>query len=209
MVLTKPYLNTAFSKLADEEQIERAAKALEKNGIRVVRAENSEEARKKLLDLIPNGAEVFTSTSRTLDSIGVIPEINAKFDSVRVKLATMDPKTQNREMQKLGATPEYMVGSVHAVTEDGKVVVASNTGSQLTGYAAGAKHVIWVVGAQKIVRDLDEAMQRIEEYSYPLENERAQQAYGINSNISKLLIINKEVNPRRITMIIVNENLGF
>lgn len=209
MVFTKPYLNMAFADLANEEQIERAVEALEKNGICVFRAQNADEAREKLLDLIPEGAEVFTSTSRTLDSIDVLPWIDRHYDSVRVKLAKMDPKTQDREMQKLGATPQYMVGSVHAVTEDGIVVVASNTGSQLAGYAASAEHVIWVVGAQKIVKDLDEAFQRIEEYSYPLENERAQQTYGINSNISKLLIVNKEVNPKRTIMIIVNENLGF
>ncbi|MEM5773518.1 MAG: lactate utilization protein [Anaerolineaceae bacterium] len=209
MVFTKPYLNTAFADLANEEQIERAVEALEKNGIRVFRAQNADEAREKLLELIPEGAEVFTSTSRTLESIDVLSDIDERYNSVRAQLAKMNPKTENRAMQKLGATPQYMVGSVHAVTEDGKVVVASNTGSQLAGYAASAEHVIWVVGAQKIVKDLDEAMQRIEEYAYPLENERAQQAYGINSHISKLLIVNKEANPNRTSMIIVDENLGF
>jgi len=102
-----------------------------------------------------------------------------------------------------------MVGSVHAVTEDGTVVIASNTGSQLAGYAASAAHVIWVVGAQKIVPNLDEAMKRIREYTYPLEDERALQVYGMNSNISKLLIVHREVMPGRTTMIIVKENLGF
>jgi hypothetical protein len=121
----------------------------------------------------------------------------------------MDPKTQNREMVKLGATPEYILGSVHAVTEDGRVLIASKTGSQLGPYAAGAAKVIWVVGAQKIVKDLDEGMCRIEEYSLPLEEQRALQVYGTPSGINKVLIVNKEIDPERITMIIVKEVLGF
>jgi hypothetical protein len=126
-----------------------------------------------------------------------------------VKLAELDPKTQGRERTILGAAPEYMVGSVHAITEGGSVVIASNTGSQLPGYASGASHVIWVVGGQKIVSDLDEAIKRIYEYTYPLEDLRAQEAYGINSNVSKLLIVNKEVIPHRIKVILVKENLGY
>jgi hypothetical protein len=114
-----------------------------------------------------------------------------------------------RDMIKLGATPEYSVGSVHAVTEDGTVVVASNTGSQLSGYVAGAAHVVWVVGTQKIVANLDEAMKRIYEYTLPLEDERALQAYGVHSNVSKLLLVHREAMPGRTTLIFVKENLGF
>ncbi len=103
-----------------------------------------------------------------------------------------------------------MVGSVHAVTENGQVVVASNTGSQLPAYAYGSQNVIWVVGTQKIVSDLDAAFNRINEYVLPLEADRARKAYGVEgSNVSKLLILNKEINPNRIKLIFVNENLGF
>jgi L-lactate utilization protein LutC len=121
----------------------------------------------------------------------------------------MDPKTQNREMQKMGATPEYMIGSVHAVTETGRVIIASMTGSQLAGYAAAAAHVIWVVGTQKIVPTLEDGLRRLEEYTLPLENTRALKASGINSSINKLLFVNKEFRPGRTTMILVKENLGY
>ena len=201
--------NKEFTHLADEAQIERTVRALEANGIHVVVAEDEAEAKAKLWELIPEGAEVFTNTSRTLDAMGVPAEVDRRYDSVRVKLSTMDRATQNRDMVKLGATPEYMVGSVHAVTEDGTVLVASNTGSQLSGYSAGAEHVIWVVGTQKIVPDLDTAMQRIREYTLPLEDQRAQEAYGMHSFISKLLIINREIMPGRTSMILVKKNLGF
>ena len=209
MEQTKQKINETFAQLATDEQIENAAQALQANGFRVLIAENGEEARELLFQVIPADAEVFTSASATLNSLNIPAEVDQRYDSVREKLAAMDRKTQGREMVKLGAVPEYIVGSVHAVTEDGTVVIASNTGSQLAGYAASAEHVIWVVGAQKIVSDLDEAMKRIREYSFPLENERALQAYGMSSNISKLLIVHKEPDPKRTTMIIVKENLGF
>ncbi len=201
--------NMAYAQTATDEQIERAVKALESNGIRVIVAANSEQAKQAFLELIPAGAEVFTATSVTLDTLGIPAEVDQRYDSVRVKLSKMDRATQGREMVKMGATPEWMAGSVHAVTEDGTVVIASNTGSQLAGYSAGAAHVVWVVGAQKIVPTLDEAFKRIREYTLALEDERALQAYGVNSNISKLLIVHREVMPGRATMIIVKENLGF
>ena len=150
-------------------------------------------------------------SSVTVDSIGLSKEIleSGKFDAVKNKFKTMDAKIQGQDMKKLGAAPEWTIGSVHAVTEDGKVIVASATGSQLPAYAYGSNHVLWVVGAQKIVKDLDEGMKRLCEYVLPLESERAMKAYGMASSINKLLIFNKESNPSRITMIIVKEKLGF
>ncbi len=202
--------NEVYSKLASDDQVERAAKALAANGIQTFITTNGEEAKAKLFELIPAGAEVFTGTSRTLDTLGVPAEVNKRYDSVRVRLAEMDPQTQNREMVIMGAVPEYMVGSVHAVTETGSVLIVSNTGSQLAGYAASAEHVIWVVGTQKVVPDIDEAIKRVYEYTYPLEDLRAQEAYGgMHSNISKLLIIAREVNPERVKLIFVKEKLGF
>ena len=112
-------------------------------------------------------------------------------------------------MVEMGATPEYIIGSIHAVMEDGQVLVASNTGSQLAPYAASAAHVIWVVGAQKIVQDLEEGTRRIEEYSYPREDERLRKEKGVPSNISKVLLVHKEIQPGRVTMIIVKEELGY
>lgn len=209
MTKSKLTPNMKYAVLASDQQIERTAKALEANGIHTLIAQNGEEAKSKLFETVPAGAEVFTGTSRTLDALGIPAEVDKRYDSVRVKLASMDNQTQMREMIKLGATPEYMIGSVHAVTEDGSVVIASNTGSQLAGYAASAAHVIWVIGTQKIVPNLDEAIKRIYAYTLPLEDERILQAYGINSNVSKLLIVHKEITPGRTSMILVKENLGF
>jgi L-lactate utilization protein LutB len=200
-----------FALLASDAQIERTVQALEANNMHVIVAENGADAKKKLLEILPANAEVFTSSSVTLETLEINEEIDksGRYDSVRAKLTMMDRKTQGRKMQKMGATPEYMVGSVHAVTETGQVVIVSKTGSQLAGYVAAAEHVIWVVGTQKIVPNLEVGLKRIEEYTLPLENARAFKALGSHSSINKLLIINKEFMPGRTTLILVKENLGF
>src|SRR5260370_37573728 len=123
-----------------------------------------------VLDVLPEGAEVFTSMSRTLDTLGLSEAINesSRYHPLRSQLKALDRQTQGREWRKLVSSPEYVVGSVHAVTEQGQVLIASASGSQLASYVFGAGHVIWVVGAQKIVRDLGEGFRRVREYSYPL-----------------------------------------
>jgi len=150
-------------------------------------------------------------SSVTLDTIGISKEImeSGRFDAVKKKLMIMDRKTQNSQMQKLGAAPDWAVGSVHAATENGEIIIASQSGSQLPAYSAGSSHVLWVVGTQKIVKNLDAGFRRIYEYVLPLESERAKKAYGKESAVNKLLIINKEAKPGRISLIFVNEVLGF
>ena len=152
-----------------------------------------------------------TMTSVTLEMIGISKEIeeSGRFNSIKKKLLSMDRKTHGREMQKLGAAPEYAIGSVHAVTEDGEILIASNSGSQLPAHSYGSDKVIFVVGAQKIVKNIDEGMKRIYEHSFPLEDERAMKAYGMHSGVNKILIINKEFQPARIKVIFVKEKIGF
>ena len=201
-----------WKKLASEESITKTIAALQAHGINAIVVENASAAKAKALELIPKGAEVMNQTSVTLSTIGLDKEINesGNYDSVRVRLGTMDRKTQGNEMQKLGAAPDYAIGSVHAVTEDGKVFIASNTGSQLGAYAYGSSHVIWVVGTQKIVANEEMAKRRMYEHSLVLESERAKKAYGTTGSfVSKILSVYKEVNPKRITIIFVKEVLGF
>lgn len=200
-----------WARLASAESITKTLESLKANGINVIVVENAKEAKRKVFEILRQNAEVMTMSSVTLDTTGIGKEINEsrKYNSVKNKLAKMDRNTQGKEMQELGATPEYAVGSIHAVTEDGKVLIASNTGSQLPAYVYGASHVIWVVGTQKIVKNVDEGTRRIYEYVLPLESERLKKVYGVNSNVSKLLIINKEIVPNRITLILVKQKLGF
>ena len=172
---------------------------------------NRDAARAKVRELIPEGAEVFTSTSRTLEELGIAAELDeaGHHNAVRPKLLKMDRNTQRHEMRELGARPAFIVGSVHAVTEDGIVMVASMSGSQLGPYASGAAHVVWVAGAQKIVKNVEEGFERIEQYSLPLEDERMRRAYGIGSAIGKILIVKREVMPGRSTLILLDDVIGF
>lgn len=204
-----------YSKQAPKDIIDKTIIALKANGISAELVETADAAKEKALSILPKGAEVMSMTSITLEQTGIADAINnsGEYNSVKNQLAKMDRKTQGKEMQKIGAAPVWTVGSVHAVTEDGKVMVASNTGSQLPAYAYGSSHVIWVVGTQKIVKDIEDGMNRIKEYIVPKESERSRKAYGLpdyyNTNISKLLIFNKELNPERLKIVFVNQVLGF
>jgi len=203
--------HSEFTQLASEEQIARTVQALEAHGIRAVVFESGEEARTYVLDLIPSGAEVYNSPSRSLELIGLAEDIEhpTRFQSVRARLHSLDRVTQRNEMRKLGASPDVLVGSVHAITEKGEIMIASAVGSQLGPAASGAGTVIWVVGTHKLVRTLEDGFRRIREHSLPLESERTQQVYGQASAINKLLIVNGEAYPGRITIVLVKQQLGF
>ena len=200
-----------WNKLADDQSIQKTKQALEKGGIKVSVANSDEEAKKQTLSLIQEGATVMTATSTTAQQIGLDTAIDEseKFVSLRKKVASLPESEQRAQARRINSAPDYVVGSVHAVTEDGKIVIASNSGSQLAPYVFSAAHVIWVVGTQKIVKDLDEAMQRIKDYTLKLEDERLMNTYGMHSAIRKLLIINSEVMPDRINLIFIKEQLGF
>jgi L-lactate utilization protein LutC len=205
----------AWKDLAERESVEKTMKALVANGIEAHLAASAAEAGKKVLELVPTGAEVFTLTSVTLETSGIAQELNesGRYTSVRAALYGMEPNVHAREMRKLGAAPDVAVGSAHAVTEGGTVVVASLTGSQLPAYAYGAGTVIWVVGTQKIVKDVEEGLRRINDYVVGLESVRARKAYGLPDGFStfpsKILLFNREVQPGRAHLVFVNEALGF
>jgi hypothetical protein len=202
-----------MNKLADKQTVEKTIEALTSKNINAIFVDSGEEAKKKVIEIIPKGAEVMTMTSVTLSKLGIPEAINdsGKYDAIKPKLLKMDRNTQSLEMQKIGSAPQWSIGSIHAVTEEGNVVIASNTGSQLPAYAYGSQHVIWVVGTQKIVKNLEMAMKRIYEYILPLESVRLNKQYNMTtgSNVSKILIVNKEFMPNRVTLIFVNEILGF
>jgi L-lactate utilization protein LutC len=204
-----------YGVLASDGSVARTIKALAANGIEASVVENRAEALKKLLELLPKGSEVFTASSTTLDEIGLSKAVNesGNYDAVKTKLSKMDAKTQGREMRKLGAGPDFTVGSAHAVSETGSILFASMTGSQLPGYAYGAGTVIWLISTKKIVVDVEEGFKRINEHVLPLESARARKAYGLPESFSsfpsKVLVFNREVQPGRAKVIFVKEDLGF
>ncbi|GHO99447.1 hypothetical protein KSF_094950 [Reticulibacter mediterranei] len=203
--------NSEFTQLASEQQIENTAQALQAHGIQVVVFDTGEEASKYVLDSISDGSRVYNSPSSTADGIGLTEQIahTNRFQPVRSQVAALDHVTQRNEIRQLVAAPDVLVGSVQAITEQGELLIASASGSQLSAAVFGASKAIWVVSTQKLVHTLEDGFRRIREYSLPLESERAKQVYGQGSAINKLLIINAEHEPGRITIVLVKQQLGF
>jgi L-lactate utilization protein LutC len=206
-----PVPNPEFSVLASDERIDATAAALERNGIQAMVVPSGEAARERVGELLPAGAEVYNNSSRTLETIGVASDVerSGRYRAVRLTLYQMDREMQAREMRAIAASPDVVVGSAHAVTEDGTLLIASASGSQIGPIASGAGRVILVIGGQKIVPDLDTGLRRIHEYSFPLENDRALRAYGVPSGVNSILVINRVLAPERLTVILVREALGF
>ena len=208
--MTTPMPTTSFADPAPAQRLERAAAALTAHGFTVEILDDAATARTRIKDLIPEGASVFTGASETLRLSGIEDDINTsgRYDAVKSRGLTLDRATQMAEIWRLMATPDVIVGSVHAVTETGSLVVASASGSQLPGYAGGAARAIWIVGAQKLVPDLPAALRRVEEHCLPLESARAVQVYGQPSAINHLLILNAVSRPGR-TVLLLREAIGF
>jgi hypothetical protein len=204
-------LTRRWATRADDIQVKGTMAALEANGITVLRASDAAAAKRIVLDLIPDASPVHQGASQTLDVLGITNEIekSGRYAALRPRIWSMDRETEADEIRRLGAAPDVMLGSVHAVTETGSLLAASMSGSQLGPYVSGAGRVILVAGTQKIVADLEEGLLRINEYAYRLEDARAQAAYGVRSAVNKVLVINREITPGRITVVLVDEVLGF
>jgi LUD domain len=199
-----------FTELPDEETLATTVVALEEHGFSVEVADDLDAVRHAVLARIPEGSSVMTNTSVTLEETGIAKAINdgGPYESVRNKMLALDFETQAQEMRAIAGQPDFALGSVHAVTRDGALVIASASGSQLASYAWGATNVIFVVGAQKLVPTLEAGQQRITEHSLKLEDARALAAYGQNSSIGKVLQIHQE-RPGRIHIVLIRRVIGF
>jgi acyl-CoA hydrolase len=200
-----------FTSLPDEHALAATVVALEEHGFSVEVVDALHAARAAVLARIPDGSSVMTNTSVTLAETGIADAINddgSRWESARNAMFALDFATQAQEMKAIGGQPDYALGSVHAVTADGTLVIASASGSQLASYAWGAANVIFVVGAQKLVPTLEAAHQRIYQHSLPLEDARAQAAYGQHSQVGKILEIHQEL-PGRIHIVLIRQPVGF
>ena len=190
--------------------MEKVAAALTANNIEAVLVRDGAEARQRVLERIPEGAEVHTARSKTMEDTGLYAELNesGRYDALRPRYLKMDRRTQAGEIRKLMAAPDYMVGSVQALTEEGTLVVVSYAASQIGPYAAGAGQVLLVVGSQKIVPDFDTAMTRIRDHVFHYEDARLRSELGVGTKIAKVLQIRLESRPGRTTVFLVREPVG-
>ncbi|MCL5786640.1 MAG: lactate utilization protein [Candidatus Marsarchaeota archaeon] len=196
--------------IADKETLEKTVNALRSKKIDVIVVDNGNEAKEKLLSLIKVGSTVMEASSTTLKQIGAHEIINesGRFVPLNKEISKENDSAKRAELRRALPSPDYAVGSVHAVTEDGQMLIASASGSQLPSYSFTAKKVILAVGTQKIVKNIDLGIRRIYEHSLPMETERMMKAYGTSSSVNQILIIEKGI-PGRITVIFVKERLGF
>jgi acyl-CoA hydrolase len=199
-----------FIALPDEQTLEDTVVALEEHGFSAEVVDDLDSARDTVLARIPEGSSVMTNTSVTLQETGIAAAIDdgGLYDSARNKMLALDFGTQLQEMKAIAGQPDYALGSVHAITRDGTLVIASASGSQLASYAWGAANVIFVVGAQKLVPSAEAARERIYEHSLILEDARAYAAYGQNSRVGKILEIHQE-DPGRIHVVLIRQRVGF
>jgi hypothetical protein len=200
-----------FDEPASPEVLEQVAARLRERNVEAVIVAGASEARDEVLKLLPAGAEVHAGKSKTLQDIGVTPVLaeGGTYNYLRSVYMKMDRATQMREIRKLISGPDFMLGSVSAVTRDGILVVGSATASQLGPYASGGGKVILVVGSQKIVPDLDAAFQRIREYVLPWEDAQVRTVVPTGSFVGKVLVIEREWVAGRMVVIFVRETVGI
>ncbi len=200
-----------WNRLAEESAVQSAAEGARKRGFEVFIVDSKEEAKEKLISIIPKNSEVLEVSSTTLNEIGMSKHIDESGDyqSLRKRISEINDEKERMAARKQILSPDYVVGSVHAVTEEGQVLIASASGSQIPPYSYGASNVIWVIGTQKIVKNMEEGIKRIYEHSLPMESERVKKAYNMpSSSVNKILLYEKE-RPGRIKIIFVRERLGF
>ena len=209
--MTIPMAATHFADPAPAQSLQQAATALTAHGFTADILDDAAAARSRIKDLIPEGASVFTGASETLRLSGIDEDINTsgRYEAIKPRVWAMDRATETDEIRRLISTPDVVVGSVAALTETGSLVIASASGSQIPGYAGGAARAIWIVGAQKVVPDLNSALRRVEDYALPLESARVQAVHGQPSAINRLLIINAEPYAGRGTVLMLREAIGF
>lgn len=201
-----------WSSIPNKALVDSVQRKLTENNVEVINVKNREGALQQLKRILPPAAGVMTASSTTLDQIGFTSFLNSDEHSLSLvgrKVWAENDAEKRHDLRRQATVVDYVVGSVNAVTADGKLVAVDATGSRVGSYLFGAKNVVLVVGVNKIVQNLEEAMKRIKEYVFPLENERAQQAYGHPSALSKWIIIEKEAVQGRIKLILVEEELGY
>jgi hypothetical protein len=199
-----------FTALADEETLTATVVALEEHGFSVEVVDDPDAAREAVLGRIPHGASVMTNTSVTLADTGIAAAVNdgGPYESARNRMFALDFATQAQDMKRIAGQADFALGSVHAVTRDGVLVIASASGSQLASYAWGAANVIFVIGTQKVVPDLEAARERIYQHSLVLEDARAIAAYGQHSFVGKIIEIHQEL-PGRIHIVLIRRSIGY
>ena len=201
-----------WRKMPSDETVSKTIEAIKNRGITVFLVEGKQQALAKIKELIPPAAEVSNGSSTTLIEIGFVDYFtngNHGWKNFKAGIMAETDKAKQSDLVRRSLTADYFLASVNAIAETGELVATDQGGARVGAFPYAAKNLILVSGVNKIVPTLQDALARIADFALPLENERAKKAYGFQSSLGKTVIIHKEVNPGRITLILVKEKLGF
>ena len=205
-------IDAALDEHPDEDTLAAAVENLEANGFEVVVVDTADEALDAVTDQIPAGASVMNGHSTTLEEIGFddyLSEGDHDWESLPDRIWSIDDDAEREAARRDAQTADYFLGSVNAISATGELVAADMSGSRIGAYPFAAGNVVIVSGTNKVVDSLDDAFDRLENVAYPLENERAQEAYGVGSAIAKQLVFRKEMDEGRTTLVLVRDQLGY
>jgi len=205
-------VDATLDQLPDDETIEETVANLEANGFEVVVVDSRDEALDAVQSQIPAGASVMNGHSTTLEEIGFVDylgEGDHEWESLPDQIWSIDDDAERQAARRDSQTADYFLGGINAISQTGELVAADRSGSRVGAYPFAASNVVIVSGVNKVVPTLDDALDRLEDVAYPLENERAQEAYGVESAIAKQLIFRKELEEGRTTVVLVREQLGY
>lgn len=203
-----------YSTLASEAIVKKTMAALRKRGFASAAIGSGAEALEYIKKAIPKGASVMNGSSVTLEQIGFVDFLKSgkhEWNNLHAAILAEEDKATRSHLRKHAVVSDYYLGSVHAITEGGEMVIASNTGSQQPHLVYTSPNLILVVGTQKIVPTLEKAMKRLEEHVVPLEDEHMKQLYGSGTMYNKTVILHGEspMMKRTATVLLVNKKLGF
>jgi L-lactate utilization protein LutB len=197
---------------ADEGAIEETVENLEANGFDVVVVDTPEAALEAVQSQVPSGASVMNGHSTTLEEIGFVEYLSDgdhDWESLPDEIWSIDDDAERQTARREAQTADYFLGGINAIAQTGELVAADRSGSRIGAYPFAASNVVIVSGVNKIVPTLEDALDRLESVAYPLENERAKEAYGVESAVAKQLIFRQELEEGRTTVVLVREQLGY
>lgn len=194
-----------------DASLARTVEALNRRNVETVVVDDGVQALSKLKDLVPEGSVIFNNTSETLDSIGYSSYVhdNPNYRNLHDEMVAETDPVKQRDIRRKATLADYFIGSVQAIAETGEVVVASGSGSQIAAYVYGADRLIWLAGTQKICPSLSHAIDRVRGYTLDRHDAWLRNLGRNPSPIGKLMVFENEVVAGRITMVLINESLGW
>jgi L-lactate utilization protein LutB len=201
-----------WSSIPSPDTVDQTVHEIEARGIKVIRSPSGEDALAVLKKIIPPGAEVMNASSTTLIEIGYEEYIAGGKSGWTVLHDLIRAENDDRkraDLRRKSVAADYFISGANAISRTGEIVACDASGSRVGAWSFAAGHLILVVGTNKIVHTLEDALKRVREYAYRLENVRAQKTYGTPSVIGKWVILAHEKNIGRVTLILVNEPLGY